>query len=995
MDTITIKIDTNAANAGKTFEDLNKKLKDTTQQSEDLRKQIKGLKDELYRLEPGTEEYARVLGELGGKMDQLQETTQQLRAATGSLDTVFQTTVSAIGSLASGFSAAQGVVALFGVESEDLQKTFVKLQAVMAIATGLKGFAGFGKEVKKASISLKTFISQSILATKSTIAQTTATSTLAATEGVATVSTNIFKKAWQGLTAAMASNPIGAVLVALTALATTIALVASNTKKASDNQATYNDIISGAKVSAEQYTSLIKARDKADERYIARMKLLGETEEEINEQRRIDARNNLKDAQQTVANLEEELKLRRKVVSQAGAAGFFMRLSGYISDVTDALKEANAEVKKWEENLKDMEASTAPAWFYNFENDLDELSDKFRVDIAAGSKDRGDYIRAQIKAYSDALADLNEKMQSVTDAQEFSDMIIVSDVWEKKIKQLEVDLAEYNAGLAKKAADDAKRAAEALNKNFKKVSKDISDKADEYQEAWNKALRKFADLGKYAENDTLVANQSLGRAITEMNRYSMQLDEYVKEWLKNAQKALDAGEITQSQYNKLKKHIEDTQAGMISSMQDELNVFMTEGFYNAGKKIQGISEGFKKQNEDMLAALAGGLVTKEEYHSFLLNRLNEYRQEIDKEMPAALEELENSLREAVANGKNEEEYRQIYEEYLKVAKDIIPPSVMQQINTSLKEIIDKEFDEMSKEYSNKMKEFQAEVQKAAYGWMYGTYGDNSTLESGESLMMKLLFGQGEDPKVAYDRARAEAQRWFDIIKEEADAEIALLQERMSLLDQNSDQYQAYADKIEGIQANLATAQQELEEKQLQNAQDYADKIYDIASSTMDALGGLASAMGSYYGEQKERAKEMYGENSEEYQKYLKKEGAMKIAEVWANWATGVMAAWAANAKYGVASYILAALQTAALTATAIASTQQINRSTKANSSGGASTANVSGLTDRVIMAEAQNTDQTAQLNADYNQGAQRVFVTVDDINSGQDANRTAVTNNRF
>jgi hypothetical protein len=224
----------------------------------------------------------------------------------------------------------------------------------------------------------------------------------------------------------------------------------------------------------------------------------------------------------------------------------------------------------------------------------------------------------------------------------------------------------------------------------------------------------------------------------------------------------------------------------------------------------------------------------------------------------------------------------------------------------------------------------------------------------------------------------------------------LLQDKMSLLDENSDAYKTYFEKIQQLRQADADAQEAYEVASISNIRQYADNIMDTAGKFGDAISGLAGAMGSYYGEQAEQAKEMYGENSEEYKKYLKKEGNMKIAQVWTDAATGIMSAWATSEQLGpIAGPILAAIQTATLLATATASTMQIKRQTNANASGGESTANVGQLTDRVIMAEAQNTDQTAQLNADYNQGATRVFVTVDDINNGQDANRTAVTNNRF
>ena len=44
-----------------------------------------------------------------------------------------------VSGIASGFSAAQGAMALFGSESEDLQKQLVKVQGAMALAQGLEG----------------------------------------------------------------------------------------------------------------------------------------------------------------------------------------------------------------------------------------------------------------------------------------------------------------------------------------------------------------------------------------------------------------------------------------------------------------------------------------------------------------------------------------------------------------------------------------------------------------------------------------------------------------------------------------------------------------------------------------------------------------------------------------------------------------------------------------------------------------------------------------
>lgn len=50
--------------------------------------------------------------------------------------------------VASGFAAAQGAAALFGAESEDVQKALLKLQGAMAIAQGVEGLMGLGDSFK-------------------------------------------------------------------------------------------------------------------------------------------------------------------------------------------------------------------------------------------------------------------------------------------------------------------------------------------------------------------------------------------------------------------------------------------------------------------------------------------------------------------------------------------------------------------------------------------------------------------------------------------------------------------------------------------------------------------------------------------------------------------------------------------------------------------------------------------------------------------------------
>jgi hypothetical protein len=65
--------------------------------------------------------------------------------------------------VARGFQAAQGAMALFGNESEDLQKTMVKLQGAMALAEGLEGLGKVQQQFSAIAGNIKGNVVKSIL----------------------------------------------------------------------------------------------------------------------------------------------------------------------------------------------------------------------------------------------------------------------------------------------------------------------------------------------------------------------------------------------------------------------------------------------------------------------------------------------------------------------------------------------------------------------------------------------------------------------------------------------------------------------------------------------------------------------------------------------------------------------------------------------------------------------------------------------------------------
>ena len=109
---------------------------------QDLKKEYKDLQTELSKTKAGSDEYIQTLKKLGATKDEIGD----LRDTISALNPEGKVAAFAkVGStIASGFAAAQGAAALFGAESEELQKTMLKVQAAMALAEGIKGITAAG-----------------------------------------------------------------------------------------------------------------------------------------------------------------------------------------------------------------------------------------------------------------------------------------------------------------------------------------------------------------------------------------------------------------------------------------------------------------------------------------------------------------------------------------------------------------------------------------------------------------------------------------------------------------------------------------------------------------------------------------------------------------------------------------------------------------------------------------------------------------------------------
>jgi len=112
----------------------------TTSAKQRLRELQKTLTEMALAGESGTKAFKQMEVEAGKLKDQIGDTSQRIKTLAS--DTVrIDTVVSAVQGITAGFQIAQGAAALFGSENEDLQKSLLKVQGAMALATGVQQVA--------------------------------------------------------------------------------------------------------------------------------------------------------------------------------------------------------------------------------------------------------------------------------------------------------------------------------------------------------------------------------------------------------------------------------------------------------------------------------------------------------------------------------------------------------------------------------------------------------------------------------------------------------------------------------------------------------------------------------------------------------------------------------------------------------------------------------------------------------------------------------------
>jgi hypothetical protein len=155
--------------------DLNVNVKTTgTENIGNIRKDIKEANAELIKAQKNFGDYSNEAIQAAKKVAELRDKIAEARETADLFDPgkKFQALTGVLSTVAGGFGAVQGAMALFGKESEEVQKTLLKVQSAMALSQGLsqirdgaKDFSRLGTIIKLEVVSAFSTLRGAIIAT--------------------------------------------------------------------------------------------------------------------------------------------------------------------------------------------------------------------------------------------------------------------------------------------------------------------------------------------------------------------------------------------------------------------------------------------------------------------------------------------------------------------------------------------------------------------------------------------------------------------------------------------------------------------------------------------------------------------------------------------------------------------------------------------------------------------------------------------------------------
>ncbi len=121
----------------------------------DLRKELKELRNTLLNAEQGTDEYNKALQRAAEIQHDLKEQMEEINASAMDFGQITSNVIKTVGSMTAGFQSAKAVMNLFGIENETVIKSLQRMQSLMAITQALPALDEGVKAFKRLTIAIQ------------------------------------------------------------------------------------------------------------------------------------------------------------------------------------------------------------------------------------------------------------------------------------------------------------------------------------------------------------------------------------------------------------------------------------------------------------------------------------------------------------------------------------------------------------------------------------------------------------------------------------------------------------------------------------------------------------------------------------------------------------------------------------------------------------------------------------------------------------------------
>jgi len=449
MEEHKIKLTVDTGNSTKDVEKLNHALEGTQDELIPLTTLMGDMEDKLMLMahagDTTSDEFQRLAQEVAGMRQTIRLTDEGIEAMSF---TMSQKLGGALGGVASGFEAFQGVMGAFGANTEEVEKALLKVQSAMAIAQGVQGV----REAIPVFKALKTDILSSALA------QNVLTGAQKLYNLVVGKSTGAMK----ALKLAIAASGVGALVMILMEAVGALDLFSSSTEDAEAEQKKLekqleetNKQIESQKNQTNNLSAILESRTKQD---IANAKLRGASEKELLQIEK-DAD---KDRLRILESQEKQAQKLYLTKSKYGSNEEFLAAEKALTEASKAASQARIDI-----------ASKEADEVYQKRQEANDKAKDANQKANDDRKQSLEEIAQAEKEYQDSL--LTDKDLEIKNATEKYDALIakakkynqdtteLEDAQRNELNNIKVKYAQEQIDLNDKIAEDKRIAQEEAN----------------------------------------------------------------------------------------------------------------------------------------------------------------------------------------------------------------------------------------------------------------------------------------------------------------------------------------------------------------------------------------------------------------------------------------------------------------------------------------------------------------------------------------------------